>query len=383
MGLAGLRGLLNDRVDSEGRLATFVWQQERAFILATGQIVRRKATPAVLHLLQRSKTVNILVTGGAGYVGSHAARLLERAGHTVWVVDNLSQGHLGAVRAGRLIEADVADRDVVVGLLREKRVEAVMHFAALTLVGESVSDPAKYYQNNVVSSLALLESMRAAGVKRIVFSSTTATYGVPERVPITEDESQEPINPYGFAKLVIERALADYANAYGFAYAALRYFNAAGASPDGDLGEDHDPESHLIPIVLDVALGQREKITIFGDDYPTADGTCIRDYIHVDDLGSAHVKALERLESGRGLCLNLGTGRGFSVREVIDTCRRVTGHAIPAEIGPRRPGDPPELVADSSRAQRQLAWKPRYTELEEIVSTAWRWHRDHPHGYAD
>lgn len=327
--------------------------------------------------------MNILVTGGAGYIGSHATRLLEAAGHTVWVLDNLSQGHRAAVRPGRLLEVELGQRDAVTRLLREHAIEAVMHFAAFALVGESVEDPAKYYQNNVVASLSLLEAMRAANVKRIVFSSTTATYGVPEHVPITEDERQEPINPYGFAKLVIEHALADYAAAYGFAYAALRYFNAAGASPSGDIGEDHDPESHLIPIVLQVALGQRKKIIIFGDDYPTPDGTCIRDYIHVDDLGSAHVKALELLEPGQGLRLNLGTGRGFSVREVIDACRRITGHAIPEEVGPRRPGDPPELVADSTRAQRQLAWQPRYTDLEEIVGTAWNWHKKHPRGYDD
>lgn len=325
--------------------------------------------------------MQILVTGGAGYVGSHAARLLERAGHSVWVYDNLSQGHRGAVPKGRLIEGDVGDRQRVESVLREKRIEAVMHFAAFALVGESVADPAKYYQNNVVASLSLLEAMRAAGVKQIVFSSTTATYGVPEQVPITEDERQEPINPYGFAKLVIEHALADYAHAYGFGYAALRYFNAAGASPEGDLGEDHDPESHLIPIVLSVALGQRDKITIFGDDYPTPDGTCIRDYIHVDDLGDAHVKALARLRSGEGLKLNLGTGQGYSVREVIDACRRVTGHAIPEVVGARRPGDPPELVADSRRAQAQLDWEPRYADINTIVETAWRWHKAHPRGY--
>ncbi len=329
------------------------------------------------------KLVRILVTGGAGYVGSHAARLLAEAGHDVWIYDNLSRGHRAAALAGRLIEGELADRARLEAALKEQQVEAVMHFAAFALVGESVADPAMYYQNNVVCSLALLEAMRAAGVKRIVFSSTTATYGAPDRVPISEDEPQAPINPYGFSKLVVERALADYAEAYGFAYAALRYFNAAGASPAGDLGEDHDPESHLIPIVLQVALGQRDKITIFGDDYATPDGTCIRDYIHVHDLGSAHVKALERLTPGEGLKLNLGTGRGFSVREVIETCRRVTGRPIPEVIGQRRPGDPPELVADSRRAQERLDWKPEYPELEAIVETAWRWHSAHPHGYGD
>jgi UDP-glucose 4-epimerase len=223
--------------------------------------------------------------------------------------------------------------------------------------------------------------MRAAGVWRIVFSSTTATYGAPQRIPITEDEPQLPINPYGFTKLVVERALADYAQAYGLGYAALRYFNAAGASPDGDLGEDHTPESHLIPITLQVALGQRPSLTVFGTDYPTPDGTCIRDYVHVDDLAAAHLAALERLEPGQGLKLNLGTGRGHSVRQVIDACRRVSGRPIPVVEGPRRAGDPPELVADSSRAQTQLGWQPRYLEIDQIVSTAWRWHSAHPRGY--
>jgi UDP-glucose 4-epimerase len=238
-----------------------------------------------------------------------------------------------------------------------------------------------YYQNNVAASLVLLEAMRRAGVWRLVFSSTTATYGAPEKMPISESTPQRPINPYGFTKLVIEQALADYACAYGLGYAALRYFNAAGASPAGDLGEDHDPESHLIPIALQVALGQRPKITIFGDDYPTPDGTCVRDYIHVDDLASAHLAALERLEPGQGLKLNLGIGRGFSVKEVIDACRKISGHAIPTEIGPRRAGDPPELIADSRLAQKTLGWRPQYAEIEPIVETAWRWHRSHPHGY--
>jgi UDP-glucose 4-epimerase len=285
------------------------------------------------------------------------------------------------VPQGRLIVGQLMDRPRIEASLREHRIEAVMHFAAFAAVGESVADPAKYYQNNVVASLNLLEGMRAADVRKIVFSSTTATYGVPDQIPITEDEPQKPINPYGFGKLVIEHALADYAGAYGFAYAALRYFNAAGASPSGEIGEDHDPETHLIPIVLQVALGQRSHITVLGDDYPTPDGTCVRDYIHVDDLGRAHVAALQRLQAGEGMRLNLGTGRGYSVREVIEACRRVTGHAIPAEIGPRRPGDPPELVADSSRAQRELNWRCEYNDIESIVRTAWKWHSSHPLGY--
>jgi UDP-glucose 4-epimerase len=324
----------------------------------------------------------VLVTGGAGYIGSHAVRLLERAGNDVWVYDNLALGHRAAVPGGRFVEGELADRARLIDVLSGQKIEAVMHFAAFAAVGESVVDPAKYYQNNVVSSLNLLEAMRASAVTRIVFSSTTATYGVPARIPITEREPQKPINPYGFSKLVVEHALADYASAYGFAYAALRYFNAAGATPDGDLGEDHTPETHLIPLVLEVALGKRSEISVFGDDYPTPDGTCIRDYIHVDDLGAAHVLALAKLEAGKGLQLNLGTGKGNSVREVIEACRKVTGHAIPTKIGPRRPGDPPELVADSSLAQRVLNWRPRYTDIESIVRTAWKWHSSHPQGYA-
>ncbi len=282
---------------------------------------------------------------------------------------------------GRLVVGELADRALLEGTLRDKKIDAVMHFAAFSLVGESVANPAIYYQNNLVASLSLLESMRAVGVTRIVLSSTTATYGAPEIIPIAEDTPQRPINPYGFTKLVIEHALADYARAYGFGYAALRYFNASGASPDATIGEDHKPESHLIPLVLQVALGQRESITVFGEDYPTPDGTCIRDYIHVDDLGSAHIRALERLRPGHGIECNLGIGRGYSVREVIDACRRVTGHKIAAVIGARRPGDPPELIADASRARRELDWTPVYTELEPIVATAWQWHRTHPQGY--
>jgi len=327
--------------------------------------------------------MNVLVVGGAGYVGSHTVRLLARAGHEVWVYDNLALGHRGAVPPGSLIEGELADTDRLTTVLKERRFDAVMHFAALALVGESVAHPASYYRNNVVGSLSLLDAMVAAGVRRIVFSSTTATYGAPRDMPITEDQLQQPINPYGFTKLVVEHALADYARAYGIGYAALRYFNAAGASPDGDIGEDHDPESHLIPIVLQVALGQREKVTVFGDDYSTPDGTCIRDYVHVDDLGRAHVAALDHLKDGEGIALNLGTGRGTSVLEVIEACRRVTGHPIPAEVGERRPGDPPELVADSSRAQKMLAWRPEFVEIDAIVETAWRWHKSHPRGFDD
>jgi UDP-glucose-4-epimerase GalE len=316
-------------------------------------------------------------------VGSHAAKLLASEGHEVWVYDNLSFGHKAAVASGRLIEGNLLDRERLEAALREKRIEAVMHFAAFAYVCESVTEPAKYYRNNVLGTLSLMEAMRAAGVSRIVFSSTCATYGVPEQVPIRESQSQQPINPYGFTKLVIERALGDYARAYGWGYAALRYFNAAGASADGDLGEDHDPETHLIPLVLQVALGNKDHVMIFGDKHPTPDGTCIRDYIHVEDLATAHLAALDRLESGTELKLNLGTGQGSSVAEVIESCREVTGHAIAAQVAPPRAGDPPALVADASRARRELDWKPSYTSLAPIIETAWRWHRAHPRGYDD
>lgn len=327
--------------------------------------------------------MRVLLTGGAGYVGSHAGRVLRQAGHDVWIYDNLSYGHRTAVPADRLIVGDLMERDKLAATFRDRRIDAVMHFAAFCYVGESVTEPAKYYQNNIVGTLSLLDAMRDAGVQRIVFSSTCATYGEPETVPITEAEKQQPINPYGFTKLAIERALADYARAYGIGYAALRYFNASGAASDGSIGEDHDPETHLIPLVLQVALGQRAEVLVFGDDYPTPDGTCIRDYIHVDDLAAAHLAALERLAPGVELKLNLGTGAGASVREVIDACRRATGHAIPERIVARRPGDPPMLVADASLARRLLAWEPQYVGIEPIVASAWKWHQAHPQGYGD
>ncbi|MFG0255464.1 MAG: UDP-glucose 4-epimerase GalE [Rhodopirellula sp. JB053] len=325
--------------------------------------------------------MNVLVVGGAGYIGSHAVARLLAEGHRVVVFDNLSRGHAESVPAETFVKGDLTDSALVEKTLRENDIDVVMHFAAFAEVGESVREPAIYYQNNVVATLALLEAMRQADVKKIVFSSTTATYGQPEKMPIAETTPQNPINPYGFTKLVIERALADYAKAYGFGYAALRYFNAAGAKPSGEIGEHHDPESHLIPIVLQVALGQRESITIFGDDYPTPDGTCIRDYIHVEDLAEAHLRALERLKLGEGICVNLGTGKGISVREIVDACREVTGHPIPAVMGERRPGDPAELVADASLAEKVLDWKAKYTDVKDVVATAWRWHQSHPHGY--
>ena len=325
--------------------------------------------------------MNVLVVGGAGFIGSHAVRKLTDAGHHVLVYDNLSRGHREAVPDGLLIEGELTDTATLTRVLTEHGIEAVMHFAAFALVNESVNDPSLYYQNNVVATLSLLEAMRLADVKKFVFSSTTATYGEPDQVPISEDTPQKPINPYGFTKLVIEQALADYAEAYGMGYAALRYFNAAGAHPDGTIGEDHEPETHLIPIVLQVALGQRDSITIFGNDYQTSDGTCVRDYVHVNDLADAHLKALDKIRPSTGICLNLGTGRGTSVREIIDACREVTGHAIPEKIGQRREGDPSELVADASRAQDQLGWKPQYVDVRSIVETAWRWHQLHPNGY--
>lgn len=326
--------------------------------------------------------MKVLVIGGAGYVGSHTVRQLMRSGHEVVVYDNLSRGHRQSVKDGVFVDGELSDRPKLQRVFSEYGIEAVMHFAAFALVGESVAQPAMYYQNNVSAPLELLEAMRASGVWRIVFSSTTATYGQPEKIPIAESTVQLPINPYGFTKLVFEHALTDYAKAYGFGCAALRYFNAAGASPDGDIGEDHDPESHLIPLVLQTALGQRARIGIFGEDYPTPDGTCIRDYIHVDDLADAHLKALALLEPGTNLQLNLGTGVGQSVRQIIDACRKVTGHPIPTSVEERRPGDPAELVADSSLAKKVLGWSPAYTDIEAIVETAWKWHRSHPRGYA-
>jgi UDP-glucose-4-epimerase GalE len=327
--------------------------------------------------------MRILVTGGAGYIGSHAVRLFLARGHDVWVYDNLALGHRAAVPGERLVIGDLDELHKLDQLLLARRIEAVVHFAAFTAVGESVRDPGKYYRNNVVNTLNLMECLRRQRIGRFVFSSTAAVYGVPEQVPITEDLPPRPINPYGTGKLAVERALADYAAAYRWGYAALRYFNAAGASPDGGIGEDHDPETHLIPLVLQVALGQRPHIEVFGTDYPTPDGTCVRDYIHVDDLAEAHLLALERLEPGKALCYNLGIGQGYSVREVIRAAEEVTGKPIAVKEGPRRPGDPPVLVASSEKIQRELGWRPRYTDLRAVIATAWDWHRQHPRGYRD
>jgi UDP-glucose-4-epimerase GalE len=327
--------------------------------------------------------MRVLVTGGAGYVGSHAAKLLAERGHDVVVVDNLAEGHRAAVGKLPIVEADLLDREQLVSVMERNRIEAVMHFAALAYVGVSVREPARYYHNNIVGTLSLLDAMRDADVGKIVFSSTCATYGIPQRVPIDEEHPQAPISPYGFTKLVIERALADYSHAYGLGYAALRYFNASGAAADGTIGEDHDPETHLIPLVLQVALGQRDHVDIYGTDYPTSDGTCIRDYIHVDDLATAHLAALEKLQPKSELKLNLGTGSGASVKEVIDTCRAVTGKPIATREVGRREGDPPALVADPKAAKRVLGWEAQYKTVRPIIETAWTWHSKHPRGYSD
>jgi UDP-glucose-4-epimerase GalE len=317
----------------------------------------------------------ILVTGGAGYVGSHACKALAAAGHTPVTYDNLSRGHREFARWGPLEIGDIADAAKLDSAFARHRIDAVMHFAALAYVGESVEQPALYYRNNVGGTLELLEAMRRAGVKLLVFSSTCSTYGVPERMPITEDLPQQPINPYGMSKLVVERVLRDYEPAYGLRSVALRYFNAAGCDPDGEVGEDHDPETHLIPRVLMAADGMLPQVDVFGTDYPTPDGTCLRDYIHVADLADGHVRALAYLQrGGASTAINLGTGRAFSVREVIAAAERVTGRRIPVHEGPRRAGDPPVLVADATRARLVLGFAPGFTEIEPIVATAWRWH---------
>ena len=318
----------------------------------------------------------ILVTGGAGYIGSHACKALARAGYLPVTYDNLSRGHRDAVRWGPLIEGDLGDRGRLEEALRSHAIAAVMHFAAFAYVGESVEQPGLYFRNNTVNSLTLFEAMLAAGVKRIVFSSTCATYGLPETMPITEDAPQRPVNPYGESKLMIERALHWLDGAEGLRHAALRYFNAAGADPEGEIGEHHDPETHLIPLILDAAAGRRPAIDIYGTDYPTPDGTAIRDYIHVQDLAEAHVLALRHLlGGGESLALNLGTGEGHSVRATIAAAEAVTGRAIPRRETKRRPGDPPMLVADPARARQRLGWTPRLSDLERIIATAWDWHQ--------
>jgi UDP-glucose 4-epimerase len=324
--------------------------------------------------------VNVCVTGGAGYIGSHMVRVLLREGHAVVVVDDLSAGHASALPPSvPLVVADVRDREAVGRALRDHRIEAVLHFASRIQVGESVVSPRLYWQGNLAAAADLLDSVLDAGVKRFVLSSTAAVYGDPVRVPMDEDHPTEPVNAYGATKLAIERMLADYARAYGLSFAALRYFNASGADVAAGIGERHDPETHLIPIVLEAALGKRPHVTVFGDDWATPDGTCVRDYVHVVDLAEAHLAALAHLAGGgEGGAFNLGTGRGHSVREVIETAKRVTGRDVPIVIGARRAGDPPSLVASADRAARVLGWKAKRGSLEEIVRDAWSWHSARP-----
>jgi UDP-glucose-4-epimerase GalE len=323
-----------------------------------------------------------LVTGGAGYIGSHAAKALKGAGYHVVVFDNFLAGHREAARYGDLVEGDITDTEAVRNALREHRISAVMHFAALLDVGASVRDPVSYYRTNVGGALGVLEAMAKESVRHLVFSSTCATYGEPLETPLAETHPQNPINSYGETKLAVERALPHFQRAYGIHSVALRYFNAAGADPDGEIGEDHFPEIHLIPRAIQAANGG-PGLQVFGDDYPTPDGTCLRDYIHVADLADAHVKALEAIvETGKSSAYNLGTGRPYSVKEVIDAVSAVTGKPVPWTLGPRRPGDPAVLYAAPQKAQSELHWKPRFTDIESIVRTAWTWHRSHPNGYA-
>ena len=324
--------------------------------------------------------MRVLVTGGAGYIGSVLTEQLVRDGHTVVVYDNLAKGHAQSVVDGaEFVEGDLVQEDKLNQTLRVNRIEAVIHMAASSLVGESVEQPAKYYHNNLVAGLVLLDAMLACGVKKIVFSSTAAVYGEPEKQPITESDPTNPTNTYGETKLAFERAMHWFERAHGFRYASLRYFNAAGATEQ--CGEDHDPETHLIPITLQAAAGKRSHVEIYGDDYPTADGTCIRDYIHVVDLARAHILALDVLNE-RSAIYNLGCGGdGYSVRDVIDTARQVTGKEIPVRIGPRRPGDPAVLIASSDKIKRELGWQPEFQDLKIIVESAWRWMQAHPEGY--
>lgn len=329
--------------------------------------------------------MNVLVCGGAGYIGSHTVYELIERGHSVVVVDSLVKGHKAAVHNdAKFYLGDIRDEEFMDKVFKENNIDAVIDFAAFSLVGESVNEPFKYYENNVYGTLKLLEAMERAGVKKIVFSSTAATYGEPENDIIVESDKTNPTNPYGETKLTVEKMLKWADNAYGIKFVALRYFNAAGAHISGKIGEDHSPETHLIPIILQTALGQREKMFIFGDDYDTPDGTCVRDYIHVTDLADAHIKALEKLfktnESG---IYNLGNGKGFSVKEVIEKAKKVTGKDFKVEIEARRSGDPSTLIASSEKAIKELGWKPKFNTLDKIIETAWNWHKDHKNGYED
>lgn len=326
----------------------------------------------------------ILVTGGAGYIGSHCVSTLLEQGADVVVVDDLSTGHRESVKGGRLYIGSVADKDFLHEVFRKESIEAVIHFAAYSLVGQSMQIPDRYFRNNVTAGLSLIETMIEFNVPYLVFSSTAATFGEPENIPILEDDRQLPTNPYGESKLMVERMLKWCDQAYGLKFCALRYFNVAGARDDGSIGEDHRPETHLIPLILQVAQGKRERLSLFGTDYPTKDGTCVRDYIHVDDLIDAHVLALNYLRAGNpSTAFNLGNGQGFSNREIIDAARRVTGHPIPVSEEDRRPGDPATLIASSQKAIEVLGWHPRYTNVEDIIATAWKWHTTHPTGYND
>ncbi|MCC6578868.1 MAG: UDP-glucose 4-epimerase GalE [Phycisphaeraceae bacterium] len=325
--------------------------------------------------------MRILVTGGAGYVGSACLRHLLAGGVDAVAYDNLCQGHREAVPQGRLIEGDLADTESLAAALRNHRSDAVMHFAAATCVGESVENPEYHYRNNIAGTLSLLNAMRKAGVQRMLFSSTCATYGMTPKVPMSEDTPQEPFSPYARTKLTVEWMIRDFADAYGLGFTLLRYFNASGASEDGKFGEDHSPENHLSPLVLQVPLGQRACIRVFGTDYPTADGTCIRDYIHTDDLASAHLLAIRATTPTTRQVFNVGTGEGQSVLAVIQACEQVAGKKIAKQYDPRRPGDPPALVADPRKLKEQLGWKPKYTNIRDVVATAWKWHQNHPQGY--
>lgn len=319
--------------------------------------------------------MKILVTGGAGYIGSHTAKALAKAGHQPVVFDNLSFGHRWAVRWGPLVEGDLSDKSLLRRVLEAHDIDAVIHFAASAYVGESMQNPRKYFRNNVVNTLNLLDAMMDARVMKIVFSSTCATYGDPQELPITERHPQNPVNPYGDSKLFVEQMLKWYGHAYGLHWAALRYFNASGADPDGEIGENHTPETHLIPLAIQAAMGQRPYLEVFGTEYPTPDGSAVRDYVHVNDLADAHIRALGHLlDGGDNLALNLGTGIGYSVREVIATVERVSQKSVPVRLTLPRAGDPAELVADASEAQRVLGWRPEFNELERIIRSAWNWH---------
>ena len=336
-------------------------------------------------LRQKRKNMNVLVVGGAGYIGSHCVRQLIEAGHRPVILDNLIFGHRGALPAQvPFYDVQMNDENAVSQILQDEKIDIVMHFAAFAYVGESVSDPLKYYFNNFVATLELLQIMLKNDVKKFVFSSTCATFGVPEKLPLIETTPQAPINPYGQTKLDVENALKAISSAHGLSFAAFRYFNAAGAASDGSIGEDHRPETHLIPLVIDAATGKRPNIAVFGTDYPTPDGTCLRDYVHVDDLSRAHIAVFDKLDqSGAQLFYNLGTGTPTSVREVIAAVEKVTGKTVPIVEGPRRAGDPPALYADATKARQELGWTPQFMEIGPIVESAWKWHSAHPNGFED